>query len=119
MGDDMSEGQKNMKNAPLMLGAVVLSLVTLFGFVQGIPFAMKSDVEKQIRELKEVDKELKETDKTLWELKNQDNKWYQEVAQEVAVVGTKVENLEKGVETRMRGVEKKLDSIETLLRDRR
>lgn len=108
----MNHQNKIWKSAPLVLGAVLLALVTLFGFIEGIPFATKDQVKEKFEALeKNHDKEiadLKEKDKLLESLKNQDNEWYRELAQEVAVLNS-----------RMGRVEKQLDRIEGLLMERR
>ena len=104
----MQENQKLSKNAPLMVGVVLIAMVTIFGFIADIPFAMKEDVEKQLEEIKEKQKLLEA-------LKNTDNQWYRELSEDVAVVSTKMEGMDKT----MGKFEKKLDTIEGLLRNSR
>lgn len=101
MGDNTMESQKMWKNAPLALGAVLLALVSIFGFIEGIPFAMKNDVSKQLesfdKKYEEKVEELKEKQALLETLKNQDNQWYREVAEDVAVLKTDTKNTREDI----------------------
>jgi len=122
----MNGGKKIWKSTPLVVGAVFLALVTiagglatLYGAFAQIPYATSGEVEGKLGPIKTQietleknhDKEIadiKEKQGMLEALKNQDNEWYREVAQEVAVLAS-----------RMGRVEKQLDRIEGLLLERK
>lgn len=106
----MSEGngQKSIKTQAAAIGGVVLALGALFAALGAIPYATKDEVQiiRQGQD-KEI-AELKERQKLMELLKKQDNDWYREVAEDVAVVKGDVSNMKDD-----------LAEIKSLLRERR
>ena len=76
------------KTAAWILGSVVIALITISGFIAGIPFAFKWDVDHRFEDVEKKINELKVVDQVHWDLKNQDGVWLREVLADIAVVRT-------------------------------